>query len=284
MISDRRLPFDTGSDLGDTADREARQAAVDPARNVVLSASAGTGKTRVLVDRYVNLLRAGVDPANILAVTFTRKAAAEMRQRIIATLRTEAARGTIPPDLWRDLRDRLNEVAISTIDAFCLSLLREFPLEADLDPGFEVADETEVPRYIDEALDRALDTTRALAREDESILLLLARLGERRLRAGLAALLDRRLTVDESLRRLGAGAGGSLTAAEACNGAITRLSALLTGVAGGLDRFLDDGPVAHPRYALFVDDVRRVCSHEVDSGNTRTGASGRWWIPSPVTS
>ena len=203
MISDRRLPFEAGSDLGDTADREARQAAVDPARNVVLSASAGTGKTRVLVDRYVNLLRAGVDPANILAVTFTRKAAAEMRQRIITTLRTEAARGTIPPDLWRDLRDRLNEVAISTIDAFCLSLLREFPLEADLDPGFEVADETEVPRYIDEALDRALDTTRALAREDESILLLLARLGERRLRVGLASLLDRRLTVDESLRRLG---------------------------------------------------------------------------------
>ena len=56
---------------------------------------------------------------------------------------------------WR-LRDRISEIAISTIDAFCLSLLREFPLEADLDPGFDMADETEVPRFIEESLDRSL--------------------------------------------------------------------------------------------------------------------------------
>ena len=55
---------------------EARRLAVDPSRHVVLEASAGTGKTSVLVSRYVNLLDAGVDPANILAMTFTRKAAA----------------------------------------------------------------------------------------------------------------------------------------------------------------------------------------------------------------
>ena len=71
-------------------DADARRAAVDPAQNVVLEASAGTGKTRVLVDRYVNLLRAGVDPRHILAMTFTRKAAAEMRERILRTLREAA--------------------------------------------------------------------------------------------------------------------------------------------------------------------------------------------------
>jgi hypothetical protein len=64
-----RLPFEdpaapAASDLPDAADRAA---AVDPTRNVVLEASAGTGKTRVLVDRYTNLLKARVDPANILA-------------------------------------------------------------------------------------------------------------------------------------------------------------------------------------------------------------------------
>src|ERR1700682_3972944 len=67
----------------DLLDGAARRRAVDPSQNIILEASAGTGKTRVLVDRYVNLLLAGVDPENILAITFTRKAAAEMRQRIV---------------------------------------------------------------------------------------------------------------------------------------------------------------------------------------------------------
>src|SRR5262245_20571811 len=116
-------------------DEAARRDAVDPARNVVLEASAGTGKTRVLVDRYVSLLLAGVDPRNSLAMTFTRKAAAEMRQRILERVKDEAARAG-----RRDLRARLDDVEISTIDAFCLSLLREFPLEADVDPGFRLAD------------------------------------------------------------------------------------------------------------------------------------------------
>src|SRR5512139_604641 len=115
----------------DARDREGRARAVDPRFNVALEASAGTGKTRVLVDRYINLLREGVDPSNILAITFTRKAAAEMRERIISSLRTAAARGEISASRWRDLRDHTADIAISTIDAFCLSLLREFPLEAD---------------------------------------------------------------------------------------------------------------------------------------------------------
>ena len=140
-----------------------------PTRNVVLEASAGTGKTRVLVDRYTNLLKARVDPANILAITFTRKAAAEMRERILHNLQSAAATGEIDEARWRDLRDRLGDIAISTIDAFCLSLLREFPLEADLDPGFTMADETEVLRLIDEGLDRALRVCRGIAATDPAV-------------------------------------------------------------------------------------------------------------------
>ena len=129
-------------------DADARAYAVDPRHNVVLEASAGTGKTSVLVARYVNLLKAGVDPANILAITFTRKAAAEMRERILRELALAAERSELDSARWLELRDRLGDIAISTIDAFCLSLLREFPLEADVDPAFDLADETEVPRLI----------------------------------------------------------------------------------------------------------------------------------------
>ena len=70
-------------------DAQAREFAKDPANNVVLEASAGTGKTSVLVTRYVNLLARGVDPANILAITFTRKAAAEMRERLEGVMKDE---------------------------------------------------------------------------------------------------------------------------------------------------------------------------------------------------
>src|SRR5436190_18167341 len=153
------------------SDAAARLLAVDPAQNVVLEASAGTGKTRVLVERYVNLLRAGIDPNNILAITFTRKAAAEMRERIIDRLRREGRESQFDRARWRELKDRLGDITISTIDAFCLSLLREFPLEADMDPGFELADETETPRLVAEALDVSLRICRGLARQDDDVAL-----------------------------------------------------------------------------------------------------------------
>src|SRR5687767_14613835 len=113
--SARQVP-DTVESRIDARDRAGRDRAVDPRFNVALEASAGTGKTRILVNRYVNLLKAGVDPGEILALTFTRKAAAEMRERIVATLRDAAARGEFPRERWGQLRDRTADVTISTID------------------------------------------------------------------------------------------------------------------------------------------------------------------------
>jgi len=250
------LKADAGPDGLPLADAAARRAAVDPSRNVVLEASAGTGKTRVLVERYVNLLRAGIDPENILAITFTRKAAAEMRQRIIERLKEASRLSAADAARWRDLRNRLGDITISTIDAFCLSLLREFPLEADVDPDFSLADETEVPRLLGESLDQAFRICRAAARDDDDVALVFAQLGERRLRAGIAALLDRRLVAPQALGRYLARGPRDLTAASACRAAAARLGDLFTGVRHGIDPFLADGPLAHPQFAMLAGDIR----------------------------
>ena len=239
-------------------DSSARVFAVDPSNNVVLEASAGTGKTSVLVARYVNLLDAGVDPSNILAITFTRKAAAEMRERILHTLRTAAEQSQLSRSRWAELRDRLGDIAISTIDAFCLSLLREFPLEADLDPGFDMADETEVPRLIEEALDRALRILTSRARTDADVALVFAQLGISRTREGLATLLSRRLVARSALDRFLARGPSALTAEAVCGAAVDRLEAALAGIPGGAGRFLDDGPVGHPRYQLLARELKRL--------------------------
>jgi ATP-dependent helicase/nuclease subunit A len=244
--------------MSERSDAEARIHAVDPSRNVVLEASAGTGKTRVLVERYVNLLRAGVEPDHILAITFTRKAAAEMRERIIERLREAARLSQFDAGRWRELRERLGEIAISTIDAFCLALLREFPLEADVDPGFDLADDTEVPRLVAESLDQALRICRGIARRDDDVALVFAQLGERRLRTGIAALLDRRLVAPQALRRYLSSGPRELTAPLVCRRAADRLRDVFDGVSGGLDAFLKDGPVQHPTFAMLADDLRRL--------------------------
>ncbi len=275
-MSEPRLPFGDDavvvghqSSVGspDLPDEGARRYAVDPVQNVVLEASAGTGKTRVLVERYVNLLRAGVEPDHILAITFTRKAAAEMRQRIVDRLKEASRLSEIDAARWRDLKERLGDIAVSTIDAFCLQLLREFPLEADVDPGFDLADSTEVPRLVDESLDQALRICRGLAREDEDVALVFAQLGERRLRAGISALLDRRLVAPHALRRFLQKGPRGLTADSACRSSAARFRDIFSGVGGGLDAFLDDGPRHHPQFAMLAADVRQLCA-ESATGST----------------
>jgi ATP-dependent helicase/nuclease subunit A len=240
------------------ADADARRAAVDPSQNIVLEASAGTGKTRVLVERYVNLLRAGVEPDHILAMTFTRKAAAEMRQRIIDRLKEASRQSAFDAGRWRALRERLGDIAISTIDAFCLSLLREFPLEADVDPGFDLAADTDIPRLIAESLDQALRICRGVAKDDDDVALVFAQLGERRLRAGIAALLDRRLVAPHALRRFLQRGPRDLTGAKACALAAGRLRDVFHGVRDGVDGFLGDGPMHHPQFAMLAADIRAL--------------------------
>jgi hypothetical protein len=110
MSDQGRFDFDAEPEPVDpqlARDRAARVLATDPYRNVALEASAGTGKTRVLVDRYVRLVvEARVAPRNILAITFTRKAAAEMRQRVLDTLKARHREGALVGARWRQVRDQ----------------------------------------------------------------------------------------------------------------------------------------------------------------------------------
>ena len=276
MPEQPRFSFDAVPDTpqrdAETPDARARRLAVDPLRNVALEASAGTGKTRVLVDRYVRLLEAGVAPRNILAITFTRKAAAEMRQRVMATLRQRHREGALTEARWREIRDAFNDISISTIDAFCLSLLHEFPLEAGVDPGFDLADETETPRFIESSLDSALAIGRAISLDDADVALLFTELGEPRLRKALTALLDRRLVAGDALNRFLRGREMSVEAAchrliHALRGAMSSLAGQQPASperagakAGALQAFIATGPnvpgfdlLAREMQALMVD-------------------------------
>jgi ATP-dependent exoDNAse (exonuclease V) beta subunit len=124
-------------------------AAIEHDRGVVLlDASAGSGKTSVLVERFVRaVLEGGVDVRSILAITFTEKAAGEMRERIRARLREKGA----------EQEARATEGAnILTIHAFCARLIRAGAIELGIDPAFVVLDEHETLRLHADAFEGAL--------------------------------------------------------------------------------------------------------------------------------
>src|SRR6185436_7189698 len=122
----------------------------------------------------------------------------------------------------------------------------------------------------DEALDRALRISRAHAREDDDVALVFAQLGERRLRAGLGTLLDRRLVAPGILRRYLQQGPRDLTAAGACRDACDRLRRLFGGVPGGLEPFLNDGPVHQRAFAMLAQDIRDLTARGPDVSGPET--------------
>ena len=156
--------------------------ASDPAASSWVAASAGSGKTKVLTDRVLRLMLAGVPPQRILCLTFTKAAAAEMSNRIADQLAQWAA---MPDgDLAKDIRDLTGHaptlelmalarrlcarvldtpggMKIMTIHAFCQSLLRRFPLEAEVAPHFTLIEERDAAALLGEARDEMLNAARS---------------------------------------------------------------------------------------------------------------------------
>ncbi len=162
------------------ANRRQRRAA-DGATNVWVGASAGSGKTKVLTDRVLNLLLDGAPPLRILCLTFTKAAAAEMSNRINDSLGKwaaaddEALRGRLAalgrtPDaaelirarrLFAQVLDAPGGMRILTIHAFCQSILARFPLEAGVAPHFEVMAERDAAELLEAARNEMLVRARA---------------------------------------------------------------------------------------------------------------------------
>lgn len=134
----------------------------DPRANVAVRAAAGTGKTWLLTNRLIVLLMQGIAPASILAITFTRKAAAEIQQRVnervlamvtaddqqlaiqLEALGVENSLGNAQHAraLFEKLICAEYELRATTFHAFCQDVLRRFPLEATVPPGFELLEST----------------------------------------------------------------------------------------------------------------------------------------------
>jgi ATP-dependent exoDNAse (exonuclease V) beta subunit len=159
---------------------EQQLTAVEAGGEVFVSAGAGTGKTAVLVERVVRAVtERGLDVDSILVITYTRRAAGELRTRIRAAL---ADRGR------HDLARELDGAWISTIHGFCARLLRAYPLAAGLDPRFRELDEAQAAVLRSEAFGEAL--AEFCAGDDPQRLELLATYGSDRLRRMLTSVYE----------------------------------------------------------------------------------------------
>ena len=166
---------------GQTAVNPEQLAAIEESGVVFVSAGAGTGKTTVLVERYVKaLVGRGLSVDSVLVITYTERAAGELKGRIRARLR-ELDR--------RDLAREVDRAWISTVHGFCSRLLRSHPFEAGLDPRFRVLDESQARVLRAEAFAAALAEFCA-GREPER-LRLLATYGARGLRTMLTGVFER---------------------------------------------------------------------------------------------
>jgi len=146
MCEQRTVPW-LCDEEGNPLDEYQRELAMSDDANLIINAGPGSGKTRVLVAHYLDLLmkRENWDIESVVAITFTEKAATEMKERISRVLLRMRRVAQLPQ--WRDraaeILEHLPEAPIGTIHSFCARLLRRFALDAGVDPSFRILDELE---------------------------------------------------------------------------------------------------------------------------------------------
>lgn len=147
-------------------------------RHISVTAGPGAGKTMVLVERYLHILRekkpSSID--QIVAITFTNRAANEMRERLRKALDSLLATATGTDRVrWMRYKRTLDGAVITTIHGFCMRLLREFPVEAGLDPQFVLLDEHRAATLLSSAVEESL--SEFLGKRDEAVSRLTAGIG-----------------------------------------------------------------------------------------------------------
>ena len=119
-------------------------------RNILVSAAAGSGKTAVLVERIIKMITDSDNPVDIdrlLIVTFTKAAAREMRDRISKAIEKKLMDDPSDENLQKQ-SVLVRTAHITTIDSFCLNIVKNYFNEIDLNPGFRIADENELSPYL----------------------------------------------------------------------------------------------------------------------------------------
>ena len=145
--------------MADKLTPQQAMAVSDRGGKLLVSAAAGSGKTKVLVDRLMSYLTDRTDPANLddfLIITYTKAAAAELRGKIAAKLAERIAQEPENRHLQQQVQ-RLYLAKISTVHSFCADLLREYAYRMDIAPDFRVGDENECRELRDVAMSRVLD-------------------------------------------------------------------------------------------------------------------------------
>ncbi|MBA4020109.1 MAG: hypothetical protein C0483_23345 [Pirellula sp.] len=169
--------------------------------SVALSAGAGCGKTFVLTERFLSHLapQPGTDVSSqlgrLIAITFTERAAREMRQRIRAGVRDRLLQAAPEHEAhWLDILRRIDSARISTIHSFCGTLLRSHAVEAQLDPGFSVLEPTAARLLLGELIDDHL--RELLAKQDADMIELVAGYDLNGVRERMGRLLAERFRLD----------------------------------------------------------------------------------------
>ncbi|NHK28278.1 double-strand break repair helicase AddA [Parvularcula flava] len=202
-----------------------QRSAAAPGTSAWVAANAGSGKTKVLTDRVMRLLLAGHQPSKLLCITFTKAAAAEMADRLFkrlgswalmddAKLQEELQKLDDAPRTAQELSEARKLFAraletpgglkIQTIHSFCESVLKRFPLETGISPGFSVMEEADATALIDTIIDTLAERLwRDGGEERDDFLLLTDRLQEEDIRRHISFLANRGREISEAIRVAG---------------------------------------------------------------------------------